>query len=97
MKIKSILCIQILLLFFNASGQVSTSGITKLTNIETSYPYWSPDGTKIVFQSNRLDDNSEIYIMDSDGRNIERLTYSEGFDENPIWSPDGKHILFCFE
>ena len=29
-------------------GQVKTEGITKLTNIESSYPYWSPDGNMIA-------------------------------------------------
>jgi TolB protein len=94
MKIKYLFCITTLLISIESSGQVKTKNITKLTNIESSYPYWSPDGSKIVFQSNRLDDNSEVYIMDSDGRHIVRLTNSEGFDEAPIWSPDGNSILF---
>ena len=33
--------------------------------------------------------------MYSDGQNIKRLTSSEGFDENLIWSPDGNNILFA--
>ncbi len=44
-------------------GQNPVKHIEKLTNIETSYPYWSPDGNKIVFQSNRMDNDSEIYTM----------------------------------
>jgi len=94
MKIKYLFCITTLLISIESNGQVKTKNITKLTNIESSYPYWSPDGSKIVFQSNRLDDNSEVYIMDSDARHIVRLTNSEGFDEAPIWSPDGNSILF---
>ena len=39
-------------------------------NIESKF---SPDGTKIIFISNR-DDNSEIYIMNRDGSNQKRLT-----------------------
>jgi len=69
--------------------------IKKITNIESSYPYWSPDGTMIVFQSNRMDDDSEIYTMNADGTNVKRLTFSKGPDESPIWSPDGKYILFA--
>ena len=69
--------------------------IQKLTNIETSYPYWSPDGKRIVFQSNRNNNDSEIYVMDADGGNLQRLTYTPGNDETPIWSPDGRHILFA--
>ncbi len=94
MKIRYLICITTLLISIESIGQINTKNITKLTNIESSYPYWSPDGSKIVFQSNRLDDNSEVYIMDSDGRHIVRLTNSDGFDEAPIWSPDGNSILF---
>jgi Tol biopolymer transport system component len=54
---------------------------------------WSPDGTKIVFQSNR-DGNQEIYVMDADGQNQRRLTSRPETDSNPRWSPDGRQIVF---
>lgn len=76
------------------SDQVEDARFHKLTNIETSYPFWSPDGTRIVFQSNRMDDNSEIYIMNRDGTGIVRLTWNPATDQTPIWSPDGKSIVF---
>ncbi|WP_223788978.1 TolB family protein [Marinicella meishanensis] len=77
-----------------ATVSVAEISIKKLTNIETSYPHWSPDDQKIVFQSNRMDDDSEIYVMNSDGTGIQRLTNSPGHDGSPIWSPDGQKILF---
>ena len=42
---------------------------------EDEFPYWSPDGSKIVFSSD-MDGQlgSNIYVMDSDGTNITRLT-----------------------
>ena len=48
---------------------------------------------KIAFSSTR-DGNSEIYVMDIDGRNHVRLTYDPGTDEDPSWSPDGERIAF---
>ena len=48
---------------------------------------------KIAFSSTR-DGNSEIYVMDIDGRNHVRLTYDPGMDEDPSWSPDGERIAF---
>lgn len=81
----------------SAQAQLKMKSITKLTNLETSYPYWSPDGIHIVFQSNRNDDDSEIYITKADGTEIKRLTFIKGLDETPIWSPDGRLILFCSE
>lgn len=67
--------------------------VVKLTNIETSYPNWSPDGRRIVYQSNRTG-NSEIYVMNADGSGVIRLTDDPATDENPSWSPDGSLIAF---
>ncbi len=57
-------------------------------------PSWSPDGSKIVFQSLR-DGNSEIYVMDADGGNQTRLTHNDRPDVTPAWSPDGAQIAFA--
>src|SRR5690606_390034 len=58
---------------------------------------WSPDGSKIVFQSNKDNDGgSGIYIMNSDGSNVTRVNHNfigEG-EQNPKFSPDGNKILF---
>ncbi len=95
MKIIYIFCITLLLISFETVGQIKTKSITKLTNIESSYPYWSPDGSMIVFQSNRTDiNNTDIYTMTLDGKDLVRLTTAQGYDELPIWSPDGNQILF---
>lgn len=53
----------------------------------------SPDGKRIAFESDR-DGNSEIYLMDIDGANQIRLTHHEAVDSAPVWSVDGKKILF---
>ena len=60
-------------------------------------PSWSPDGTRIVFQSYRDNDrnhNIEIYVINADGSNLQRLTNNLAADEDPSWSPDGKRIVF---
>ena len=48
---------------------------------------------QIVFSSNR-DGDSEIYVMDTDGGNLQRLTENRNNDWSPSWSPDGKRIVF---
>ena len=48
---------------------------------------------QIAFVSER-DGNSEIYMMDADGKNQRRLTKNDFPDTDPSWSPDGKRIIF---
>ena len=59
----------------------------------------SPDGTKIVFTSNRHEGQSagtDIYVMNSDGTGPERLTFTPNVrrSAHPSWSPDGQRIVF---
>jgi Tol biopolymer transport system component/serine/threonine protein kinase len=57
------------------------------------YPAWSPDGKKIVFQSNR-GGQGDLWIVDADGGTPKRLTNDVLYDYHPSWSPDGKWIVF---
>jgi TolB protein len=56
-------------------------------------PTFSPDGMKIAFTSN-ADGNDEIYLMDSDGSGLIRVTRNPSADTTPRFSPDGKKIIF---
>ena len=50
---------------------------------------------KIVFQSNRADGQTyDIYLMDDDGSNVERLTDNPFNEAVPRWSPDSLSIAF---
>ena len=56
-------------------------------------PKWSPDGTKVTFESN-VDGNTEIYVVESNPRAVLRLTENDGMDHAPVWSRDGNHVAF---
>ena len=67
--------------------------LQNLTNnpADDEYPSWSPDGERIAFVSDRDGGVTyEIYVMDADGGNQQRLT--QGC--KPSWSPDGERIAF---
>ena len=73
---------------------LSTATGLRLTNGSGDWrPRYSPNGAKIVFQSNR-DGNAEIYVMNADGTGQTRLTNNPAYDSNPVWSPDGSKIVF---
>jgi Tol biopolymer transport system component len=61
-------------------------------------PYWHPDGKHIIFSSNMHDPegrNFDLYMIDIDSRDIERITYYEGFDGFPMFSHDGRQLVFA--
>jgi dipeptidyl aminopeptidase/acylaminoacyl peptidase len=62
------------------------------TALNPSSPSWSPDGSRIAFNSG----TGDIYIIDVDGRGLERVTHSERTCGHlyPDWSPDGTRIAF---
>jgi Tol biopolymer transport system component len=60
-------------------------------------PYWSPDGSKMLFQSNR-DGDIEIFVFDEASASVTQLTHNKVEDQYASWSPvmaDGRlYILF---
>lgn len=61
---------------------------------------WAPDGRKIYFSANRVEDweyrfrNSEVYSVDVESGAIVALTDRDGPDSSPAVSPDGKTIAY---
>jgi TolB protein len=58
-----------------------------------SYP---GDNGKIAFTDNDPDPpyDMEIFVMDNDGSNVQRLTFNDVNDMEPCWSPDGSKLAF---
>jgi TolB protein len=61
-------------------------------------PYFTPDGTQIVFASNLRDSrgrNFDIFLVNVDGSGLEQVTFNETFDGFPMFSPDGTKVVFA--
>ena len=71
----------------------TTRQLTNTIHIDTA-PSYSPDGKKIVFESDRDGGRQQLFIMDSDGRNVQRISYNKGRYATPVWSPRGDFIAF---
>jgi Tol biopolymer transport system component/DNA-binding winged helix-turn-helix (wHTH) protein len=56
-------------------------------------PCYSPDGERIVFESERSG-QSEIWTIGTTGEAIQQLTNSAAVAQSPAWSPDGRRIAF---
>ena len=78
-------------IFLISSGNEEIENITPGPNNNGYYPVWSPDGNKISFTSTR-DGNEEVYIMNPDGSDQERLTNNPDYDTCYSWSPDSKKL-----
>lgn len=65
----------------------------------TDYAF-SPDGSNIVFLRNpdkveAISTNSDVYILPLNGGNPKNVTAGmNGYDASPVYTPDGKYLLF---
>ena len=76
---------------------LTTNQITQLTFMGGSddYPCFSSDGSQIVFTHCEENWKLNIYIMNSDGSNIRKLTETDSYNDKNSWfSPDDSQIVF---
>ena len=62
--------------------------------MRAQFPSWSADGGSIVFHGRDGALPQDIFVMDSAGGNVRRLTRDASIDARPSWSPDGRRIAF---
>ena len=83
--------------------EVNSAEVRQLTrgDFDDAEPAWSPDGTKIVFSSNRTENpdrnqNTDLWLVDSmaDQQEPDRLTTGNTIDAMPAWSPTGQSIVY---
>ncbi|MDH4086294.1 MAG: hypothetical protein OEV27_03860 [Nitrospira sp.] len=89
---------QLEIFVMNADG----SGKKQVTTTDASNfsPYFHPDGKRIIFSSN-IETRGEggrpsfhLYLVGDDGTGLERLTTEGHFNSFPMFSPDGKRLVW---
>lgn len=78
----------------NADG----TGEIQLTNSGTTSfaPSWHPSGKFIIYSSNpESPRNFDLFVTDLKGEKVARITTNPSFDGFPLFSPDGKKLVYC--
>jgi Tol biopolymer transport system component len=60
-------------------------------------PFFTPDGTRIVFSSNHASPRGfpfNLFMVNLDGTGLEQVTFDTAFDSFPMFSPDGKRLVW---
>jgi dipeptidyl aminopeptidase/acylaminoacyl peptidase len=76
--------------------EIADGTTTRLTSDPgwDAFPTWSPDGSRIVFTSNR-GGVYDLYQKASSGTGTEELLYKSGESKGPTsWSPDGRFLIY---
>lgn len=58
------------------------------------HPSWLPTGGLIIFSSNRTGGHFNLFTVNSSGSCMQQLTKADVDQLDPVFSPDGKRILF---
>ena len=69
--------------------------VTHSTFIDTEPKINPKTGAQVAFVSGRSGPQ-QIYLMNTDGGNIERLTDGTGEASNPSWHPEGQFLAFAW-
>ena len=77
---------------------LASGDVTPLTEANPdqhwAFPRWSPDGGRIAVSQWRSGGRFDVVVLDGDGELVARVTDDRAVDASPVWSPDGRALLW---
>ena len=82
------------------AGNADGPGMVQLTDFGCASfaPQFTPDGTHIIFSSNKNNCDSrefDLFLMRADGSDLRQVTHFGGFTSFAEFSPDGSRLAFA--
>ena len=94
---KIVFCVNDEIYIMNDDGSGRRKLTQSLQNMDKN-PRWSPDGTKIAFtrymDKTRIETTAEVFVMNADGTDLQRLTDNNVYDLCNSWLPDSERLAF---
>lgn len=90
---------QILWVKLDGSSETALINQEEFNKSNCSQPFVSADGQRVLFVSDHTVDkkdrpNNDIYVINSNGTKLQRLTDNESDDSNPMWSPTEEGVVY---
>ena len=80
---------------------INADGTNKRRLIESGGPFldvvWAPDGARVAYSLGRASNQSNIFVVNTDGTGVTRLTHNEEagiYNRSPAWSHDSRYLAF---
>jgi serine/threonine-protein kinase len=73
-----------------------TTAVLHATTADWANPRFSPDGQRLAVE---ISDSkqSDVWVYELARETLTQLTFDPGQDRNPVWTPDGRRLVFASE